>query len=117
MKSGYLNIKENIIETLFALSHEEQEKGLMFQKWPPPNMSFVYSTPQINKFWMKNTECPLDIVFALNGVINQIHFGEPYSTNVIGNDVLSNLIVEMPAGTVKKLKIKIGDPVQILKLQ
>lgn len=115
MESGYIYIADNVLQTLFAISEDEQSKGLMYEPWTPPIMSFIYSSAQINKFWMKNTPSPLDIVFCLNGKINQICYGEPLSTSIIGADIPSDLIVELPHGTVKNINIKLGNEVGLVK--
>jgi len=114
MPEGFIFIEENIFPSLLAISEEQQSKGLMYQEWPPPNMSFVYFNPKVNKFWMKNTPSPLDIIFCHGGVISQIHKGEPYSTKSIGNDSLSDLVIELPYGTVKANKIEIGQKVGLV---
>lgn len=114
MKQGYIYIYNNIFNSLFALSHEEQEKGLMNQSWPPPVMSFVYQRPAINKFWMKNTPSPLDIVFSNNGKITQICKGEPHSTSIIGDNEFSDLVIELPYGTVKSSGIKLGHEIGLV---
>lgn len=115
MKSGFVFLQENVFPTLIALSHEEQSKGLMYQEWPPPVMSFVYFKPQINRFWMKNTPSPLDIIFCYNNKISEICRGEPFSTKVIGGEKESDLVIELPYGTVKSSGIKIGDNVGLIK--
>ena len=115
MNSGFLNIGSNVIETLLAITAEEQNRGLMFQEWEPPVMSFVYAKPNINKFWMKNTPSPLDIIFSCDGKINQIKKGEPYSTQIIGEDIPSDLIIELPFGTAEKIDIKLGSKVGLIK--
>lgn len=115
MRTGFIYINENVIGSLLALSSEEQEKGLMFEPFPPPVMSFVYLHPRVNKFWMKNTPSPLDIIFSNKNKITQICKGEPYSTSTIGNNSLSDLIVEFPYGSAKDLNIKVGDTIEIVK--
>jgi uncharacterized membrane protein (UPF0127 family) len=92
---------------LLALSYDEQCKGLMYEPFPPPIMSFIYEEPKLNKFWMKNTPSPLDIVFCCNGKITQICKGEPYSTFTIGDDSLSDMVIELPYGTIKDSGIKL----------
>jgi uncharacterized membrane protein (UPF0127 family) len=113
MKTGFISINNNVFSTLLALSEEEQSRGLMFIEPPAPNMVFIYNKPGINKFWMKNTPSPLDIIFCYKNKISQIHYGEPYSTQIIGDEDLSDLIVEVPHGTVSKLGIKIGDSIDL----
>jgi len=115
MESGYIFLGNNVFSTLLAISEEEQAKGLMGQEWPPTIMSFIYTTPKINRFWMKNTPSPLDIVFSYNGVITQICKGTPHSTNLIGQYRPSDLIVELPHGTVVSLGIKLEQKVGLVK--
>lgn len=114
MEKGYIYIDANVFPTLFAISEDEQTKGLMFEPSPPPIMSFIYEKPKVNKFWMHNTPSPLDIVFCCRGEVNQICRGEPYSTATIGSDNPSDLIIEFPFGTVKSSNIKLGHKVGIV---
>lgn len=107
MKQGYIHINDNVFPTLFAISMDEQAQGLMYQEWPPPVMAFVYASPQVNRFWMKNTPSPLDIVFCHNGKVSEICYGEPHSTMIVGSQ-LSDLVIELPHGTVDSVKIKVG---------
>lgn len=104
-----LSVNGYILPTLVASTIEEQQRGLMWQEWPPPIMIFPYTKAQYNKFWMKNTISPLDIVFCNDNIVIGTFKGEPLSTTLIGPNNLSNLIVEFPYGTVNKLGIKIGD--------
>jgi uncharacterized membrane protein (UPF0127 family) len=113
MKNGFISVHNTIFPTLLALSEEEQTHGLMGQAWPPPIMSFVYTYPRVNKFWMKNTPSPLDIVFCNKGKVTQIHKGIPFSTDVIGDNTFSDLIIEYPYGTVQQAGIKIGHTVDL----
>lgn len=115
MKAGYIYIYNNVFPTLLAISSEEQEKGLMFESWPPPVMSFVYAKPTISKFWMKNTPSPLDIIFCSNGEVSQICVGEPHSTRIIGDDKYSDLVIELPYGTAQSSGIKLGHKAGIIE--
>ena len=115
METGYIYIYNNIFPTLLAISSEEQSNGLMHRAWPPPIMSFIYDVPRINKFWMANTPSPLDIVFCHKGKVSEICHGEPNSTMVIGSNIFSDLVIELPRGTVDSSNIKIGHDVGLVK--
>ena len=115
MEQGIVCIGLNIFETLLAISEQEQIQGLMYVEPPAPVMSFIYSCPRINKFWMHNTKAPLDILFCHQGKVSQIHRGIPFSTEMIGDNKFSDLIVELPYGMVDKTDIKIGHAVEIVK--
>jgi uncharacterized membrane protein (UPF0127 family) len=114
MEQGYIYIHDNIFPTLLAISGDEQAKGLMYQEWPPPVMSFVYAAPQVNRFWMKNTPSPLDIVFCHKGKVAEICYGEPHSTQVVGSRI-SDLVIELPYGIVDSTGIKVGQSVGLVK--
>lgn len=114
MKSGVVLIESHVFRTLLAISPSEQEKGLMFVDPPTPIMTFVYNSPSINKFWMKSTPAPLDIVFCCKNKVTQLCVGEPESTKLIGDDSPSDLVIEFPIGYVNKFNIKIGDYVELV---
>ena len=115
MKTGLLHINNEVYETLLALSEEEQQRGLMFQPSPTPVMTFVYTYPRVNKFWMRNTPAPLDILFCVNNKISQICYGEPFSEKAIGDNTFSDIIIELPYGTVNSSNIIVGSSVELFK--
>ncbi|SRR6266404_4862661 len=115
MKTGIFCIGNNVFDTLLAISEDEQARGLMHIDPPAPNMAFVYQHPQINQFWMSNTKMPLDIIFCHNGKVSQICKGEPYSTQIIGDHKLSDLVIELPYGTAQNIGIKLGNKVELVK--
>lgn len=86
----------------------------MHQEWPPPVMSFIYAFPSVNRFWMKNTPSPLDIVFCHKGKVAEICYGKPHSTQVVGTQ-MSDLVVELPHGTVDSMELKVGQSVGLVK--
>ena len=114
MEQGYIYLNNDIFPTLFASSQEEQERGLMYMEPPTPVMSFIYERPQINRFWMKATKAPLDIVFCCNGKVIEICYGEPHSTKIIGTKI-SDLVIELPYGTTNSIGLKLGDNAGLVK--
>lgn len=114
MREGYIYVDSNVFPTYFAVTSQEQQQGLMHVEWPPPVMAFVYASPQSNKFWMKNTPSPLDIVFCHAGKIISIHKGEPNSTVAIGPNENSDLVIEFPFGTIASIGIKLGSKVGVV---
>ena len=114
MKSCFVSVGNNIIETFVAASEVEQARGLMFIEPPVPNMIFTYASPRINKFWMQNTPAPLDIIFCYENKMTQICQGKPFSTDMIGNNEYSDMVLEMPYGSVQKLGISVGTSIRLL---
>jgi uncharacterized membrane protein (UPF0127 family) len=115
MKECILLVAQYKAAALIAESTEEQATGLMFRHSPLPAMVFPYRYAGIQKFWMKNVKAPLDIVFCLNGKITQICKGEEFSTAMVGDDTLSDLVFEVPYGSCREAGIKIGDSVSLIK--
>jgi uncharacterized membrane protein (UPF0127 family) len=109
---AFVKINGESFPTLIAVTEEEQARGLMFREWPPPVMAFP-SKLGVRKFWMKNTYCPLDIVFCRGGKIIQICRGEPLSTMAVGPNHPSDLVVEFPAGTMDKYGVRVGDKIAL----
>lgn len=114
MDRAILAIAKYQTKVLVAESFLDQIVGLMHRP-EPVHMVFPYKRADRNKFWMSNVKFPLDIIFSHEGKITQICKGEAYSTVMIGNDSLSDLVIELPYGTCQKLGINLGDPVQLLK--
>lgn len=102
------------LPTLIALTEDEQRIGLMKRPWPPPVMAFPYDTARIRKFWMKDTISPLDIVFCRAGQVLSIYNGEPLCLTHVGPDEPSDLVVELPRGTAKKLGITPGTKTRLV---
>jgi uncharacterized membrane protein (UPF0127 family) len=115
MKEGILLVAQYKAAALVAETYEEQATGLMFRHPPLPCMVFPYKGAAINKFWMKSTKAPLDIVFCFNGKITQICKGEEFSTAMVGDDTFSDLVFEVPYGTCHDAGIKIGDSVSLIR--
>jgi len=101
------------LNSLVALTEEEQERGLSGVAWPPPIMSFPFKSATIRKFWMKETVSPLDIIFCRAGKVVSIHRGEPLSLKLIGPNSPTDLVVELPAGLASKRNIQIGQAVEV----
>jgi uncharacterized protein len=94
---------------------DERAKGLMFRRELPEGrgMLFDFKSEQPVAFWMKNTYIPLDMIFIrADGRILRIAADtEPMSERLVpsGGPVLG--VLEVIAGTAKKLGIAPGDRV------
>ncbi len=100
--------------TLLAITPEQQEQGLMFVPEPTPVMSFIYAFPMQQAFWMKSTPSALDIVFSHRGIITSIQKGEPFSTQIIRDQIPSDLVIELPAKTCETSGIVVGQRVKLI---
>ena len=98
-----------------ASTPEEQAKGLMFRRQLPEGqgMLFDFHREQPTSFWMKNTYVPLDMIFirADGRILRIAENTVPLSEALVpsGGPVLA--VLEVVAGTAKKLGIAPGDRV------
>jgi uncharacterized protein len=122
-----LSIVTDSSATLFAAeiadSAELRERGLMFRHLLPADqaMLFNFEQPRPAAMWMKNTYISLDMLFVrADGTIAAIAENtEPLSTQTISVDEPVQGVVELAAGTVKRLGIKRDDKVyhQVFKTE
>ena len=109
-----------MIAAEIALSGPEQEQGLMFRKQlgDDEGMLFIYKRPQDITMWMRNTYIPLDMVFiGANGRIAHIVEGaEPLSERIISSGGKAQSVLELKAGTVRRLGLATGDRVAAASL-
>ncbi|WP_349367653.1 DUF192 domain-containing protein [Salinarimonas sp.] len=99
-----------------AATPEERSRGLMFRRSMPAEqgMLFDFGRVQPVSMWMRNTYIPLDMLFiSETGEIVRIAADtEPLSERTIssGQPVLS--VLELNAGTARRLGIAAGDRVE-----
>ena len=98
-----------------AVTDDERAKGLMFRKEVPEGygMLFDFKKEQMVTMWMKNTYISLDMIFiGDNGRIARIaERTTPESENIISSGQPVRAVLEVVAGTAKKLGIAAGDKV------
>jgi len=104
------------IATEIAVTSAEQEIGLMFRTSIGDNdgMLFVYGKPQVITMWMHNTYVPLDMVFmARDGTVSRIEAeAEPLSDRVISSATAAAAVLELKAGTARRIGLKAGDHIE-----
>ncbi len=102
-----------------AQTPEERAKGLMFRESLPQEagMLFVFEEPGAYGFWMKNTLISLDMVW-LDEDMNVVHIEEAVnpceqvSCPVYYSEVSAKYVLELNAGTVKKIGLKTEDQLE-----
>jgi uncharacterized membrane protein (UPF0127 family) len=99
-----------------AATDAHRARGLMFREEMAADagMLFLFDTEGDRYFWMKNTPLSLDIIFiGANGVIvNIANDTTPFSEKIVASTGPAKYVLEVLAGTSKRLGIKAGDKVR-----
>lgn len=103
----------HVFSVELAVTNEERARGLMFRKELPEGhgMLFDFSPDQDVSMWMQNTYISLDMIFIrADGRIHRIAENtEPLSTRIISSGGPVHAVLEVKAGTARKLGIAPGD--------
>jgi uncharacterized membrane protein (UPF0127 family) len=98
-----------------AVTDEERRNGLMFRRSVPEfyGMLFDFKRDQPVDMWMKNTYVSLDMIFIQSdGRIRRIAENtETESEKIIHSGGPVRAVLEVAAGTARKLGIEAGDRV------
>jgi uncharacterized membrane protein (UPF0127 family) len=95
---------------------EEQARGLMFRRELPDmqGMLFDFHREQPTSFWMKNTYISLDMIFirADGRILSIAENTVPLSEALVSSGGPVRAVLEVIAGTCKKLGVAPGDRVK-----
>lgn len=94
---------------------KQREVGLMYRRSMPEDhgMLFDFGRPQDISMWMQNTYVSLDMVFVgEDGRVTRVAENtEPLSTRIISSEGPARYVVELLAGSAKRIGLKSGDKV------
>ncbi len=120
-KNGIIEIGKATLKAEFALTGEEQQRGLMNRTQIPENfgMLFVFSDDDYRSFWMKNTFIDLSIAYiGANKKILEIIDMKAVSSSLDADPpsypstVKAKYALEVNKGWFQKNKIKVGDKIK-----
>ena len=107
------NIKDIHFNVEVVRKKIERERGLMFRKSLNLNrgMLFIFTNESKVNMWMKNTLISLDIIFISKDykIVDIINNAKAMSKDILTSSVEAKYALEINAGLVKKLNIKIGN--------
>ncbi len=116
--AGEACYKDFCFKVELARTKEERERGLMYRKKLDDNagMLFIFEKKGMYGFWMKNTLIPLDIIWLDDdGVIVYIKENAKPCKHILCPVIMPNkkakYVLEVNAGKVKELGIKLGDQI------
>ncbi len=94
---------------------DERNIGLMHRNYLAPDhgMLFDFQVEQQERFWMRNTFIPLDMLFIrADGEIAFIAQNTiPHDERPVGPQQAVKAVLELPGGTAQRLSLKAGDVV------
>lgn len=97
-----------------ATTPAQRERGLMYRKTLAPHDGMLFAFPQVapQKFWMKDTLIPLDMLFIdPQHRIVHILTAAAQSETPVGPDVAVNVVIELDGGRAAREGIAVGDKV------
>lgn len=102
-----------VIKAEIADNDASREIGLMYRKSLGANdgMLFVFKQPSHQTFWMKNTEIPLDMIFAdaSGKIVGIVADAKPYSEKLLSVNGDSQYVLEVNGGFAESHGIAAGD--------
>ena len=105
----------HVFQVEIAVTDEQRSRGLMFRREVPEGygMLFDFKTDQEVTMWMENTYVSLDMLFIRSdGRIARIAENtEPMSRRLISSGGPVRAVLELVAGSARKLGIAAGDRV------
>lgn len=109
-------IKNRAFKTEIVSTPEKQQLGLGGRENLCANcgMLFVFPEKKEHSFWMKGMEIALDIVWIADSEVIAIEKNiQSDSQEIFSPKVFSDKVLELPAGTVDELGLKVGDKVDL----
>lgn len=80
-------------------------------------MLFVFEGARVQSFWMQGMTFPIDIIWIRDGRVEGFVKDAPVSKGLVpavfSSEVPVNYVLEVPAGSVARTGVKVGDSVEI----
>lgn len=113
--------KTSMINLEVARSEKKRQTGLMFREnlKDSEGMIFIFDNKSYQKFWMKNTFIPLDIIFLDNN-LNIVNFYESMEPNneqkIYTSQKPVQIVIELKSNSIKNLDINKNTKFNILNI-
>jgi len=112
-----VRINKKIFKVKTLIDKKSQSIGMMGKKFDKNFEGLLFLMGGIKQcFWMKNCIIALDIIMIKNNHITRIHHNCPPCTTKDCDHFCGqgNIVLELPAGTCKELRIQKGDEIEYL---
>lgn len=117
--TAQVEIGGETIQLEVAETTKQQAIGLMYRENLPADrgMLFPLDPPRVPRFWMKNVEIPLDMIFVKNGTVRAIaHQVTPCQSDpcpTYSPEMVIDQVIELRGGRAKALGLDIGDAIRV----
>ncbi|MEL4895665.1 DUF192 domain-containing protein [Crocosphaera sp. Alani8] len=117
--SATFTIEETLIELEVAKTPEQQQMGLMYRQSLEENRGMIFVFDQLRpvRFWMKNVNISLDMIFLADGRVKAVIDNVPPCSvdpcPTYGPENLVNQVIELRGGRAEELGIEPGDELEI----
>jgi len=117
-------VGDDIFSVDVSDSEEERQRGLSGRGRleEGSGMLFVYDSPRIPVFWMKDMDFPIDIIWISGGRVIGAELNIPVERGVPEAEMrrysppdFVDMALEVASGTVSRLMVTVGEPVSIEK--
>ena len=107
----------SVFDVEIAKTPYEQQTGLMYRKSMEKNQGMLFVYPQDRPrygFYMKNTFIPLDLIYinSAKEIVDFHEHTEPFNETPLPSEAPAKYVLEVNAGTVENLGLKLGDFVE-----
>jgi uncharacterized membrane protein (UPF0127 family) len=100
-----------------AVTPAEHARGLMYRSHldTDAGMLFVFEEPAVQRFWMKNTLIPLDMIFISSDlhIAGVVENAAPETETERMVPFRSQYVLEIGGGLASRLGIRAGEPVEL----
>ncbi len=115
-------INNSILKLEVARTFQKREEGLMNTPSLPEDsgMIFIFDDEQPRRFWMKDTQLSLDIIFFDKNmkIVKIFENTKPEQTEeTYSSDFSAQLVVETNSGWTRKHNLKVHDTLEILSVK
>lgn len=112
-------IAGEVIELEVAQTPDQQALGLMYRTSLPDDrgMLFPFDRPRFTRFWMRNVEISLDMIFLAGDEVVAIAQDVPPCREAVcptyGPDTQVTQVIELRGGRAEELGLEVGDRISI----
>jgi uncharacterized membrane protein (UPF0127 family) len=112
-----ISINDNTFSCKVVATPKKIREGMMGKTFDGfDGMLFIMPEDTNQSFWMKNCIVPIDIIFIAENIIQDISPNCPpcKEDNCPSYEGFGGFVLELPGGTCRNKKIKIGDQVDFM---